>query len=409
MTTIETVNTQSPELLMNEVDKRVVKIRPMSTPLDQISRWAGARHAGSMIVDYYSVDTKPMSATFKKTAVPEDSDENSEYVCAALKTDNNRIFQPTDTILVPAVDTVDRDGSKSDSLILYVYGISESTGDVMVIPVNNYSDGKYRLPDINSGTKLIRMGRAATELDVQTPQFESVPVKTSNNCQIFKAQIEQSTFFKLANKEVGWDFNDQEEAAVIDMRLGMEKTFLFGTKCRFTDPVKHDEVLLTGGIWNQTPNTWEYDENGLSTDSVISMMRQAFTENAGSSRKILIGGSGFIHQLHNNIDVTRVVSSQETVTKWGIDFTEMRSKFGSLYVLMSEVFDQCGHADDAMIIDPEYITKYCHVPFHTEKLDLRTSGVRNTEAIVLTEASCLVLRYPNAHMKVVKKKAAQNN
>ena len=70
---------------------------------------------------------------------------------------------------------------------------------------------------------------------------------------------------------------------------------------------------------------------------------------------------------------------------------------------MSEVFDQCGHGGDAMVIDPEYITKYSHVPFRTERLDLRSSGQRNTDAIVITEASCVVLRYPRAHMKIVKK------
>ena len=49
----------SPDLLLNEIDQQIVKIRPMSTPIDQISRYAGSKHAGSMIVDYYSVDTKP--------------------------------------------------------------------------------------------------------------------------------------------------------------------------------------------------------------------------------------------------------------------------------------------------------------------------------------------------------------
>ena len=52
----------SPELLLNEIDQQIVKIRPMSTPIDQISRYAGSKHAGSMTVDYYSVDTKPTTA-----------------------------------------------------------------------------------------------------------------------------------------------------------------------------------------------------------------------------------------------------------------------------------------------------------------------------------------------------------
>ena len=51
----------------------------------------------------------------------------------------------------------------------------------------------------------------------------ALPQKDSNHCQIFKMQVEQSTLAKIAEKEVGWNFSDQEEAAIIDMRLGMEK------------------------------------------------------------------------------------------------------------------------------------------------------------------------------------------
>ena len=87
--------------------------------------------------------------------------------------------------------------------------------------------------------------------------------------------------------------------------------------------------------------------------------------------------------------------------KWGIEFKEIRSNFGSLYLLHSEVFDQCGHRNDGFVLDPDYMTKYVHVPFKAETLDLRRSGQRNTDAVVLTEASCLVLRYPDAHMRVI--------
>ena len=34
-------------------------------------------------------------------------------------------------------------------------------------------------------------------------------------------------------------------------------------------------------------------------------------------------------------------------------------------------------------------------------LDLKKSGQRNSDAVVLTEASCLVLRYPEAHMRII--------
>jgi len=216
----------------------------------------------------------------------------------------------------------------------------------------------------------------------------------------YKAQVEQSTFVKIANKEAGWSFSDQEEAAIIDMRMGMEKNFLMGHCTRIRIPDTEEEVMLTGGVWNQTDNDLHYTAITSEAD-LVGLCKQAFAHNAGSTRKILLAGSDLIEALHK-IDHTRVIASEKAVTKWGLDFTEIHSKFGTLYVLLSEVFDQCGMPGNGMVIDPEYITKYTHVPMRTERLDLRAAGVRNVDAIVITEASCLVLRYPKTHMRIIK-------
>lgn len=387
----------SPGLLRNEIDDRIVKIRPMSTPIDQISRWGGSRACGSMVVDYYSVDTKPTVST---VSVAYEGDGPSGDSPVELQVADPQIFEPSETILVPEVKGTDSEGNPTGSLVLYVVQRTAS-GTLFVLPVNcTDRNGKRDMPDLAKGTKLIRMGRAAAELDVQTAQFEALPKKAQNYCQIFKAQVEQSTFQKITNKEVGWDFSDQEEVAIIDMRLGMEKNFLFGVKARLYDTEKRNEVLLTGGIWDQTDRQVTYTKGSISNEKLVELTREAFTQNAGSPRKLLIGGTMLIDAI-NRMDITRIATSSDRVTKWGIDFTEIGTKFGTLYVLASEVFDECGHAHDGMIIDPEYITKYCHVPFRTEKLDLRRSGVRNTDAIVITEASCLVLRYPQAHLRVI--------
>ncbi len=392
--TTAVTNQNVPDLLKNELDNRVVKIRPMSTPIDQISRWGGTRKAGSMIVDFYSVDTKPIEAKVTNYV----QGFGGENPVSTITVDSN-IFQASETLLIPGVEATARDGKK-ESLILYVTSAENKT--LKVISVNNYnpSAGTNIVPEINEGEKIIRMGKAATELDVQTPQFEALPVKSQNYCQIFKAQVEQSVFQKLADKEVGWTFTDQEEVAIIDMRLGMEKNFLFGSKMRFREPGKQEDVLLTGGIWNQTNHEWKYTSGNFDNNSLVEMSRNAFTGNAGSSRKVLIGGSKFIEALHK-LEIMRTINSGEVKTKWGIDFTEICTKFGTFYVVLSEIFDQCGHSEDAFVLDPEYLTKYSHVPFRTERLDLRSSGLRNTEAVIITEASCLVLRYPNSHMRIV--------
>lgn len=52
----------APDLLLNDIDSRIVKVRPMATPIDQISRAGTSRNCKSMIAEYYSVDTVPTSS-----------------------------------------------------------------------------------------------------------------------------------------------------------------------------------------------------------------------------------------------------------------------------------------------------------------------------------------------------------
>ena len=393
----------SPDLLLNEIDQQIVKIRPMSTPIDQISRYAGSKHSGSMVVDYYSVDTKP-TKTYLSTEIEESTPSaGDDTPIAVINTSDNEIFDPTDTILVQGIPGAGSDSTTMSKQDLMLYVLNRDNSGVTVMAVNGFTINGVPncFPNITAGTSLIRMGRAASELDVQSPQFESLPKKSRNLCQIFKMQVEQSTLQRLANKEVGWTMSDQEEAAVYDMRLGMEKSFLFGSARQMWDPVKKETIFFTGGIWNQAGK--EYALEGsveLDTAKMVELMREAFTGNAGSKRKILIGGSGLISSI-SKLDYSRIITAGQHVSKWGIDFTELRSKFGCLYVLLSEVFDEVGMEDNGIIIDPEYIQKYTHIPFSTEQLNLKKSGVRNVDALVMTEASCLVLRYPMAHMRII--------
>lgn len=375
----------SPELLRNAIDKAVVKIRPMATPLDQISRLGHVRDVDSMEVDYYSVDCRKPSTRVTK-AVADTEHANLGDGCAALTVD----------VAHPAVFEI------SES-----FGFMKDDGTMGVGYVVDKSEGKLSVrlhPDDGSalatGTELIRLGRAATQLDVQSPQFSVLPQKKTNFCQIFKMQIEQSMVMKLSHKEIGWDFTDQQEAAIYDMRLGMEKQFLFGKRMKVYDYQKQENVTLTEGVWSQAGKEIRTELAALDAKALVDILRKTFTENSGSRRKILIAGSDLIAAL-NKIDAQRVITARDQVTAWGIDFSELISKFGRLYVVFSEVFDSMGMPGNGIIIDPEYIQKHVFIPFNAERLDLRGSGQRNTEALVLTEASCLTLRYPEAHARVI--------
>ncbi len=399
--TTSAANEVSEELLQSEVDSRVTRVRPMATPVDQLGRYASNRAAGSMLVQYYAVDTRPCECkTTEDIAAQAAGDDGNLEV--TVKVDDAGAFDATDTLLMPEVTV----GSTGAPLVFYVVERLEGNR-LKLVAVNGprNAEGYAGVPTLTRGKRLMRMGRAAGELDVQTAQCEAVPRKTTNYRQIFKAQIEQSTLMRLSNKEVGWTFTDQEEMAVYEMRLGMEKSFLFGSKARIVDPVKKAEVFLTGGIWHQAGRDATYPESGITYEAWLEVMKTAFTGHGASSRKILLAGSELIERLSlMDGGQQRTMLAGDKVTQWGLDFHEIHSKFGTLWVVMSEVMDACGHGGDGLIIDPQYLTKYVHVPFNAAVLDLRTSGQRNSDAVVMTEASCMVLRQPEAHVRVTAEK-----
>ncbi|MDE6049218.1 MAG: DUF5309 domain-containing protein [Paramuribaculum sp.] len=389
----------TPGLIKNDVDERVIKLKPMATPVDQISRMIGARKCKSMIVEYYSVDTKKPTTRMMGSLTATDTVHPGGKAIYIITTQDDNAFSVSDTILVPGVNGVKaQDMSAATGLVLYVTEVVDKN-KIKVIAVNGEEDGTVK-GSIPNAT-LVRMARAAGELDVLTPQYEALPKKSRNYCQIFKAQVEQSHIMRQSAKEVGWSFVDQEEVAITDMRMCMEKSFMFGSMARIMQGERGDEIMFTGGIWSQAENSVSYREGEITAEKITEIMKKAFTGSAsGSSRKILFAGSSLISDI-SNLDATRVLAAKDKVTHWGIDFNEIHSKFGTLLVIYSEVFDQCEHARDGLIVDPEYLTKYVQQPMKAEKIDMKMVGTRNTEAVVITEASCLVLRNPKTHTRVV--------
>ncbi|MCM1355444.1 MAG: DUF5309 family protein [Staphylococcus sp.] len=390
-----TITTQlAPTLLRSEVDERIVKIRPSSTPLDQISRMVGARKSSSMRVDYYSVETKDGSDTvataYRDITVSAGKPFN-------LTVANPALFSETETLLIPSL-TIPSGSYKGQQLVAYISAVNGNK--LSLVPVNvDEGTTDLNVGTIEKGDTVIRMGRAARELDVQTSQYIALPKKDYNFCQIFKSQIEESLQQRLSEKEVGWNFTDQEEVAIMDMRMGMEKSFLFGARARVSLGDTADEVLFTGGIWNQTDRTFTFDKEKTVDSEILRLAREAFTGSSGSPRKVLLAGSELLHLMSSSPNVS-VMTADGKETVWGIDFSILHTRFGTLYVHLSEVFDLCGKANCGIVIDPDYITKYTCLPFAAERISFRKQGVRNTEGVVLTEASCLVLRHPDSHLRI---------
>lgn len=416
------------EYIAKAIDSRITKIRPMSTPIDQISRAASKQvHVDSFTVKYYSVGTRPMKCKLN-TAV------TAQTAGASVKLDvaDPKMFTIDDTIRVVGVKGVyDYDGVKYENkkkyqdnpelipdLVLCVCGRNSEDSMPIVYAVNGNQDSDGQsiwLPAISSGVALIRMGKACGELDAQTGRFNNIPRAETNYCQNFMVQIEQSTFDKIARKEVNWDFSDLEEDGIYDMRLAQEESYLFGVKNMIKHVMKDGMATwFTGGIWYQAGQdlTIGHTEtvDGVNTvkvddEDLVDFSKELFVgTGVGGKRKLLFCGSELLAALSKiESDKFRL---KDTVEVWNLQFKSWITDFGEILTVHHELFDQNDMADCGFALDPEYLTKATHVNWSRNILDLKKAGIRNTDAVVLQEVACLYLRYAKAHARVHLVKAA---
>ena len=409
-----------PELYTKEIDAKITKIRPMATPVDQISRFAKSQSSGSFEVKYYSVGTRPIVSTL--TAAIE---KQSAGASVKLVVDDANMFTLDDTIRVVGVKGITNEkgvaypsDGKTPDLQLCVCGRDTETNMPIVYAVNGHVDGSGQaiwLPAIPQGTTLVRMGKACGELDVQTGRFNNIPTAEIQYCQNFMIQVEQSFFERIASKEIEWNFTDLEEDGIYDMRLAQENSYLFGVKNKIVHVTKGGMTTwFTGGIWWMAGKDIEvgsYDEAAgctvISDDDLVDITKDLFvgTGIGGNTRKILFCGSDMLSAFSKiKSDKFRL---KDTVEVWNLKFKSWDTDFGEVLTMHHELFDANGMSDCGFAMDPEYLSKMTHVSWSRNILDLKKAGVRNTQAAVIQEVACLYLRYANAHARMrLAKKAA---
>ena len=153
-----------PDFYTKDIDARIVKIRPMATPVDQISRYAKSQHSDSFEVKYYSVGTRPIKCTTSAAVTAQASGAS-----ISLPVDDANMFTLDDTIRVVGVkalfnykgEAYDPNDENTPDLVLCVCGKNDSTSMPTVYAVNGAKDSSGAtiwVPAIPKGTTLVRMG-----------------------------------------------------------------------------------------------------------------------------------------------------------------------------------------------------------------------------------------------------------
>nr|WP_297658392.1 hypothetical protein [uncultured Prevotella sp.] len=428
---------------MAYVNPAIVELKLESCPIDQILRAAKkTTPVDSNRIEYYSIGQRKISSTLSEKVTA-----GTTGTTVVLKVANTDAFDVGDVIMVPDVMGYKDDGTTRSTMIPLQFRVIDS--DVDENPIcyalngkkNASKNNRYDYPEIPQNAVLIRLGRAAGEMEPDTGSYYSMPDKSWQYCQRFIMMVEQSIIDRMSKTQVQWTFTRQEKMAMDDMRYGQERSGLFGYRQVSVPNKKIGAVYTMGGIfWEAGKDIeighWqpkvELDENGekvavtttvtvpdsggsgtkqetrkvyeyVISEKDLTRFIAAILKDAGnSSRTKLLFVDNLIYQAFANLRSTRriITETEKDYQGWKLDFETFTSMGTKIMIYRHDSFNYWGMQGRAFCLDERYLDKYVFGPWKRKEYNLDDLLIRNSEGVKMEEYSCWVLTYPNAHARV---------
>ena len=329
---------------------------------------------------------------------PTAANANDDSVRATIVTECDEIFSASDTILVQGVNGYEPDGVtvSNKELVLLVLSCDDTNG-LRVKALNGKKIGFVEgcVPSITRGAVLIKMGRMMSAEDATSPEV-ALPEEYSYTqyCQRFAMQLREDSTRVSGVITASSPLNDSEREMLEHFTKMRNRSMLFGVAAKSYN-IDFEEVISTSGIWHLAGKDFVYDDDGFTKESVLDLMREAFTNCKSSSAKVLIGGTDLI-SIMNKMDSDQVFAGTDAGVR------ALHSTFGSLYLVTSELFDDCGMESAGMIIDLAYIEKHVKQPLRGDFIDYVDTNGNRIRGLLFTEECAMVLKNPRTHMRITK-------
>ncbi|MDY6288406.1 MAG: hypothetical protein SPM02_03035 [Bacteroidales bacterium] len=382
-----------PSYAEQDLDKKIVMIRPQDTPIDTFTREiANNEPCKSWEAGGWEIGTRETRDTVNGAV---------SASATAITVDNVDMWKPGDTFIVHGVSSGEDTGPMLDSNNQPVACLIKSiTGSVLT--VQRVGSLTAALPAIADESILCRLSPAVSELEASVEGFNIQPSDRHYYNQTHMCQVEESVIHNLMKKKVPMDFSVYKEQTLWDFKRGMELSNLFQVG-GLSKNAKGELVHLSTGLWWQFEKQSTVDFSQAMTDQDWNAVcKGIFTGNNGADRRLLFAGPNLLEQLANTTIYSKQLEAKNTEIVLGLRVYKIESPFGELLVkpmnsLFQGYFSNCG-----MVIDPNFVKKYVMEPLQTTKLELDKTGQRRVKnAVRVHETYSLFLENLPCHRRII--------
>jgi hypothetical protein len=390
----------------NSVSKKLAKVMPSRTPLDSMLRNTGTGTCKSDKYEFFSLISRGVKAVVSSTTGVNESSAVDTVATITLSSGVHCLSKDCD-LLVPSY-TVSNGKAQSAGkgkvalrpLVIHITDIKNSANEIKVIGVN------APVPQFESGVTLYRMANAADQDIAMSEDPQSVPVKDHNYCQRNLCTISENAYQALQEKEVEFSMAEMKEQALYDFRWQAEVAAIFGADATLGENFRDSETgkrkLHMRGLVDFPIHTVDFTDELYKDMDIAEKLNiaceEVFAGNNGSEERLFIYGPEVATMMANSAVWQKRMDAAKTDVKWGVKWKLIETNFGTLRGVMQPGFGLLGDYNRcAVVVDPANIRRIEQVPLTSRNLDLRAAGRRNSNDVVLEEATTLEVTNPKTH------------
>ncbi len=391
-------NVVAQDYLEEDLDKKIVMVRPQDTPIDTFTRSiANNESCKSWEAGGWEIGTRETRDTVAAAYQAGTSTAN------VLSVDNIEMWKPGDTFIINATASGVDNGPMLDSGNTPVQCLVKSVDNAnSKLTVQRVGALNAVLPNVGEDYILCRLSPAVSELEASVEGFNIQPSDRKYYNQTHMTQVEESVVHSLLKKKVAMDFSVYKEQTIWDFKRGMELCNLFGVG-GLSKNAKGELVHLSTGLWWQmTQQSVVSYGQAMSDQDWNTIGKAIFEGNNGADRRLLFAGADLLAQISNAKSYSKQLEAKNTEMVLGLRVYKIETPFGELLVkpmgsLFEGYFSKCG-----MVIDPNFVKKYIMEPLQTTNLDLNKTGQRRVDnAVRMHETYSLFLENLPCHRKIV--------
>ena len=421
-----------PGLLHTPYDNAVTICGYPDLVLNQMLRSMGYREVKAMRFDKFSVDQRKATSVVTENAslvlpagskVYKATTGGTEKI-VNIKVEDSAIFHESDQIMFKGVKGYDKEGVSHPFYWLNGYvctvnrsGVNANSIDVILINANPNSDELSLLSSntltIKQGTTIIILGHALAEEDAKTVPSAKLPEPTEQYIQKFMTQANVTNVYLDSEKNVNWGLKDIKEGVNREFLLETEKTYWFGHKAYFLDPISNKYVRTTGGFFEQLfeegVEVIEMWKDELTDETLIETMATIFVGNRGSERRNMLTGMDFAAGIFSLEGMQKQMQVNQNVRRFTYDWNVWKLFNFTIDNKPYSLFDMLGLSNLAVVFDRSNIERCVFRSMDEDMLDLDKLAIEDSKVLRCCEISSIVVKQAKSHRIIVLHKGTKEN